>query len=110
MWYRMGRAHLRGEDWAAADAAYAQSIALNDSSAFMPCERALVARHLGRTDDARTLMATSRRFDPAMTLADWERRLNLWNAGSPALAELLTHLRALWAESEGAGTLSPPPG
>jgi TolB-like protein len=101
LWYRMGRAHLRGENWATADGAYAQSIALNDSSAFMPCEGALVARHLGRTDDAQTQMATSRRLDPAITLADWERRLNLWHAGSPVLDELLTHLRALWAETEG---------
>ena len=100
MWYRMGRAHLRREDWAAADAAYAQSNALADSSAYMPCEGALVARHLGRTDEARAMMAKSRRHDPAIGLADWERRLNFWLAGCPVLDELLLHMRALWAETE----------
>ena len=101
MWYRMGRVHLHGEDWTAADAAYVQSNALTDGSAFTPCEGALVARHFGRTDEAREMMAKSRQLDPAIGLADWERRLNLWLAGCPVLDELLMHLRALWAETEG---------
>jgi tetratricopeptide (TPR) repeat protein len=100
-WFRIGRAHLRGLDWHAADAAFAWSIALDDYSPHTQCEGALVASHLGRADNARAMMARSRRLGPATTLADWERRLNLWNAGSPALDDLLTHLRALWAETEG---------
>ena len=99
--YNIGRAHLRGRDWHAADAAFAQSITLNDSSPLMPCLGALVASHLGRADDARAMLARSRRLGSTATLADWERRLNMWYAGSPVLDELLTLLRALWAESEG---------
>ena len=100
-WYSIGRAHLRGRDWQAADTAYAQGIALNDSSPFLPCIGALIASNLGRADDARALLARSRRLEPSATLAEWERRLNLWYAGSPVLDELLTLLRALWAETEG---------
>ena len=100
-WVRIGRAHLRGRDWHAADAAFVRSIALNDNSPLTPCQGALIAKHLGRADDARSLLARSRHLEPTATLANWERRLNLWYAGSPVLDELLTHLRALWAETEG---------
>ncbi len=99
-WYRIGRAQLRGRDWHAADAATGRSIALNDNSPLLHCQGALIARQLGRADDAQAMMARSRRLDPVATLSDWERRLNLWYAGSPALDELLTHLRALWDDSE----------
>ena len=100
-WLRIGRAQLRNRDWHAADAAFARGFALNDNSPLSQCLGALIARQLGRADDAQAMMAKSRRLDQVTTLADWERRLNLWQAGSPALDELLTHLRALWAETDG---------
>ena len=42
------------------------------------------------------------RVDPAATLNDWERRLNLWYKVCPVLDAILTNLRAVWGETEGA--------
>ena len=46
-------------------------------------------------------MFDARRREPSATLALWELRYARWTPISPALDELLTHLRALWAETEG---------
>ena len=98
--YVMGRAQLWGGDWQSADAAFARSLALNDNVAPVQCQGAIVARQLDRLDVARMMMVKSRQIDPAATLSDWERRLNLWYKGCPELDNVLTNLRALWEETE----------
>ena len=100
--YQMGRAHLWGGDWQSADAAFARSLALNDNVAPVQCQAAIAARQLGRLDAARMMMVKARHVDPLATLGDWERRLSLWYQGCPDLDKILTNLRAVWCETEGA--------
>jgi tetratricopeptide (TPR) repeat protein len=96
-------AHLWLGDWSAAEADMDSSMALNPEASYIYCEKAIVVRHFGRNDEAHQLMIEARRREPAATLTLWELRLTRWMAANPALGEVLTHLRALWAESEGAG-------
>lgn len=46
-------------------------------------------------------MLEGRHREPETTLAMWERRLNRWHGNAQVLDELLTGIRALWAETEG---------
>ena len=85
-------------DWAAADDAYDGCLALNPDANYAICQKAIAVHHLGRCDEARQLMIEGRRREPSATLALWELRLTRWNAPD----EMRTHLRALWAETEGA--------
>uniref|UniRef100_UPI002869FE1B tetratricopeptide repeat protein n=1 Tax=Novosphingobium sp. TaxID=1874826 RepID=UPI002869FE1B len=93
--------YLQLGDWAAAEDAFESSLALNPDANYAYCQKAIVVRHFGRVDEARQLMIEARRRDPSATLALWELRMTRWHARSPALDEMLTHLRALWAETEG---------
>jgi tetratricopeptide (TPR) repeat protein len=101
-WNWAGGAYLQLDDLAAAEAAYDASRALNPEAGYIYCIKALAVRQLGRTDEARELMREARRRDPAATLELWELRNTRWNPQGPSLDASLTHLRALWAETEGA--------
>ena len=94
-------ANLALGDWAAAETNFEASLALNPLAGYTYWYKALVACHFGRTGEARKLMIETRRREPTATLGLWELRLSRWGASSPATAELRTHLRALWAETEG---------
>ncbi|MEY4951724.1 MAG: hypothetical protein RL299_148 [Pseudomonadota bacterium] len=95
-------ANMQLGDWAAADAAYDACLTVNPDVNFTFCLKAIVVRRLGRTDEAHQLMLEARRREPSATLVLWELRLTRWHGNAPVLDELLTHLRALWAETEGA--------
>ncbi|MEQ1497797.1 MAG: TIR domain-containing protein [Novosphingobium sp.] len=95
-------AHVHLNDWAAADEDYERCLALNPDAIYAFCQHAIVVRHLGRNEEARQLMVEARRREPGATLALWELRLGRWYVGNRALGEVLAHLRALWAETEGA--------
>ena len=94
-------AHLWLGDWSAAEVAMASSMALNPEASYILCEKATIARHFGQSDEAHQLMMEARRCEPSATLVLWELRLTRWMVASPALDEVLNHLRALWAETEG---------
>jgi TolB-like protein/Tfp pilus assembly protein PilF len=94
-------AHLWLGDWSAAEASMASSMALNPEASYIFCEKATIARHFGQSDEAHQLMMEARRREPSATLVLWELRLTRWMVASPALDEVLNHLRALWAETEG---------
>jgi TolB-like protein len=98
-WHAGAYMHLG--DWAAADAAYDACLTVNPDVNFTFCLNAIVVRRLGRTDEAHQLMMEARRREPEATLALWELRLTRWHSNAPLLDELLSHLRALWAETEG---------
>ena len=90
-------ANLQLGDWAAADDAFDSCLALNPDANYAFFQKSMVVRHLGRIDEARQLMIEGRRREPVATLALWELRLTRWNS----VNEMLIHLRALWAETEG---------
>jgi TolB-like protein/Tfp pilus assembly protein PilF len=100
-WHWLGAAHFQLGDLAAAEAAFDASLALNPETGYVYCNKALVVRQLGRTDEARELMRETRRREPGATLELWELRYRRWTPKGPALDALLTQLRALWAETEG---------
>ena len=97
----VGGAHLQLGDLAAAETAYDTSLALNPEAGYNYCHKALIVRKLGRTDEARELMREARSRDPAATLELWKLRYTRWSPKGPALDATLSHLRALWAETEG---------
>jgi TolB-like protein/Tfp pilus assembly protein PilF len=101
-WHWVGGAQLQLGDLVAADAAFDTSLALNPETGYLYCNKALAVRQLGRSDEARELMRESRRREPGATLELWELRYTRWNPQGPVLDTLLTNLRALWAETEGA--------
>jgi TolB-like protein/Tfp pilus assembly protein PilF len=88
-------------DWAAAEDAFDSCLALNPDANYAYCQKAMVVRHFGRIEEAHQLMIETRRREPSATLALWELRTTRWHARGPALDEMLTQLRALWAETEG---------
>jgi TolB-like protein len=94
-------AYMQLGDWAAADAAYDACLTVNPDVNFIFCLKAIVVRRLGRTDEAHQLVMEARRREPEATLALWELRLTRWHGNAPLLDELLSHLRALWEETEG---------
>ena len=94
-------AHLRLGDWAAAEADYDSSLTFSPESSYAYCQKAIIVGHLGRAAEAQRLMIEARRREPNATLVLWELRLTRWLTSNPALDELLTGLRALWAETEG---------
>ena len=99
-WSWLGAAHHQLGDLAAAELAYNQSIALNPEAAYNYCHKALALRQLGRAGEARELMREARQREPAALLELWELRYTRWNVAGPALDDLRSHLRALWAETE----------
>jgi len=52
-------------------------------------------------DVALAFISRARQAEPDLTEAQHELRLSRCFANSPVLDELLSHLRALWAETEG---------
>ena len=94
-------AYLALGDWEAAGANFDASLALNPLASYTYWYKALVSRQQGRSNPARQLMIETRHREPTANLELWELRLSRWGASSPATAELLTHLRALWAETDG---------
>ena len=101
-WAWVGAAHQQLGDLAAAEAAHDCCLALNPEAGYNYCNKAIAVRQLGRTDEAQELMLETRRREPAATLKLWELRYTRWNPKGPALDASLTHLRALWAETDGA--------
>jgi TolB-like protein len=99
VWYRTGRTHLRKQDWPAADSAFIRSLSLNSRSGLILVESAVVAQRFGRTTEALAKLAEARNLD-ASTLQEWQETLKRAHAGSPALEEVQSHLRALWAATE----------
>ena len=93
-------AYLALGDWAAAEANFSASLALNPLASYTCWYQALVAAHFGRTAEARRHLLECRRREPTATLELWEQRLALWGASSPATDELRTSLRTLWGETE----------
>ena len=84
-------------DWAAAEQAFEGCLVLNPDYNDASFQKAIVVHYLGRIEEARQLMIEARRREPATTLALWELRMTRWNTADA----MITHLRALWAESEG---------
>ena len=93
--------YLQLGDWSAAEDAFDSCLALNPDANYAYCQKAMVVHHFGRIDEARQLMIETRRREPSATLALWELRTIRWHARGPARDEMLTHLRALWAATEG---------
>ena len=94
-------AYMQLGDWAAAEAAFNACLTVNPDANYAFCQKAAIVRRLGRSDEARQLMLEGRRREPGATLAMWELRTTRWQGNAPVLDEQLSHLRALWAETEG---------
>jgi tetratricopeptide (TPR) repeat protein len=94
-------AYMQLGDWAAADAAYDACLTVNPDANYAFCQNAGIARRLGRSDEAHQLMLEGRRREPEATLAMWELRNTRWQGNAAVLGELLTHIRALWVETDG---------
>ncbi len=94
-------AEIERENWEAAIVALDRAIVLDPSSGVGYLNKAILTRREGRTDVALALMARARQAEPELTRAQHELRVSRCFANSPLLGELLTHLRALWAEPEG---------
>ncbi len=95
-------AYMQLGDWAAAEAAFDACLTVNPDANFAFCQKAIVVRRVGRSDEAHQLMLEGRRREPEVTLALWELRLNRWHGNAQVLDESLTGIRALWAETEAA--------
>ncbi len=93
-------AYLQLGDWAAAETAYDACLTVNPDANYAFCQIAGIVRRLGRSDEAHQLMLEGRRREPEATLAMWELRNTRWQGNAAVLDELLTHIRALWAETE----------
>ena len=96
-------AHINRSDWDAAIMALDRSITLNSEPSFAYLYKAILRSRVGHTSEARTLMMQARQAEPTAPLDLLALRLGRIFVNSPALEEMLTHLRALWAETEGAG-------
>lgn len=96
-----GAAHVRGGDWDGAARAYAKATQINPGAPVGYLGEAYVAAHLGRADDAQTLMIKVRQLAPEMALADWQRIMRRGLAGNPVGDEVSEHLRRLWGEAQG---------
>ena len=94
-------AYMQLGDWAAAEAAFDACLTVNPDANYAFCQKAIIVRRLGRSDEAHQLMLEGRRREPETTLAMWELRLNRWHGNAQVLDEMLTGIRALWAETEG---------
>ncbi|MFM5894947.1 MAG: TIR domain-containing protein [Novosphingobium sp.] len=94
-------AEIERENWEAAIVALDRSIVLDPTSSVGFLNKAILTWREGRTDVALALLARARQTEPELTRAQHELRVSRCFANSPLLGELLTHLRALWAELEG---------
>ena len=94
--------YIRLGDPAAAEAAYDCSLTLNPAAAYAYCQKALFMSQLGRASEAQALMIETRRRESTATLALWELRMSRWYPSGRVLNQLLSHLRVVWAETEGA--------
>jgi TolB-like protein len=94
-------AEIGRKNWEAAIVALDQAIVLELNSSVGCMNKAILARREGRIDVALALLARARQAEPGLTRAQHEMRISRCFANSPVLDELLTHLRALWAEAEG---------
>lgn len=95
-------AEIERENWEAAIVALDRAIMLDATSSVGYLNKAILTKREGRTDAALALMARARQAEPELTGAQHELRLGRCFANSPLLDEMITHLRALWAETEGA--------
>lgn len=95
-----GASHIIAGRWEQAVEAYDRSLILTPDNAAPNMGRAICLRQLGRLDEARTFMARGLKSEPDTPLAIWELRYSRAHMGSPNLALVLEHLRALWAEAE----------
>jgi len=98
-----GAAHVRSGDWEAAARAYGEATRINPGATSGYLGEAFVAARLGRSDEARALMARVRQMEPEMSLADWERILGRGLAGNPVADEAIRLTRRLWDEAGAEG-------
>ena len=100
MW--QGSAHLRAGRCNDAIALFDQSLELNPNFGIVLVWKAMLCSHDGRAEEARDAMARAREAEPQIPFWLWELRMRRLNSRTPALEELLKHLRMAWAATESA--------
>ena len=95
-------ARIRVGRWSDALAALDHALALYPSFPLALILKAILYERDGRAAEARDLLIRVQERDPELTLPLWQLNFERHLVRSPNLAELLEHLRALWAETEAA--------